>query len=95
METGKGAGSGSRLSRSPQRINLRQVYQAVEGCESFSTPSRKPNSACPVGHCIRRTLEAVFASAQSALERDLEKTTLAGVIETVKACAGSRHNKPG
>src|SRR5271157_3885731 len=85
VETCKGAGSGSRLSRSPRRINLAEVYGAVESAEPFSAPSRKPNAACPVGHCIKETLEKVFASAQNALERDLAKTSLADVIEAVKA----------
>jgi Rrf2 family protein len=85
IETCKGAGSGSRLNRSPGRINLAEVYRAVEAVEPFASPSRKPNAACPVGHCIRKTLDRVFASAEAALERDLEKTTLAGVIDAVKA----------
>ncbi len=85
VETGKGAGSGSRLSRSPARINLAEIYRAVEDCEPFATPAKKPNAACPVGHCIQAALEKVFASAQAALERDLEKTTLAGLINQVKA----------
>ncbi len=85
VETGKGAGSGSRLSRSPARINLAEIYRAVEAEEAFAKPSRKPNEACPVGHCIRAELEKVFASAQRALEQDLAKTTLAGLIEAVKA----------
>jgi Rrf2 family protein len=85
VETRKGAGSGSRLSRSPGRINLAEVYRAVEAVEPFASPSRKPNAACPVGHCIREALDKVFASAQNALERDLEKTTLASLIGTVKA----------
>ena len=84
-ETRRGAGAGSRLSRSPGRINLAEIYRAVEAVEPFASPSRKPNTACPVGHCIQQTLEKVFASARSALERDLEKTTLADVIDTVKA----------
>jgi len=91
VDTCKGAGSGSRLSRSPGRIDLADVYRAVEDAEPFATPSGKPNAACPVGKCIRKTLDRVFASAQSALERDLEKTTLADVIDTVKASgAGAR-----
>lgn len=85
VETGKGAGSGSRLSRAPRRINLAEVYEAVETPEPFASPSRKPNSACPVGHGIRQALDQIFASAQAALERDLRKTTLADVIEAVKA----------
>lgn len=85
VETRKGAGAGSRLSRSPGRINLGEVYRAVEDVEPFATPARKANTACPVGHCIRETLKMVFASAESALERDLQKTTLAGVVTMIKA----------
>jgi Rrf2 family protein len=85
VETSKGAGSGSRLSRAPGRINLAEIYRAVEESESFAKPSRKPNEACPVGHCMREALDKIFASAQGAMERDLEKTTLAGLIEIVKA----------
>lgn len=85
VDTSKGAGSGSRLSRSPRRISLAEVYRAVEDVEPFATPSRKPNAACPVGKGIRVALESVFASAQSALELDLAKTSLADVVATVKA----------
>lgn len=85
VDTCKGAGSGSRLSRSPRRIHLAQVYRAVEIAQPFASPPRKPNAACPVGKCIREALDRVFASAQSALERDLGKTTLADVMNTVKA----------
>ena len=93
VETRKGAGFGSRLSRSAARIDLGEVFRAVEQEEAFCLPRKKPNQACPVGHCIRATLEKVFASAQKALERDLEKTTLADVINAVKAsgaCSGKR-----
>ncbi len=85
VDTCKGAGAGSRLSRSPRRISLAEVYRAVEEAEPFATPSREPNAACPVGKCIRKALDPLFASAQIALERDLAKTTLADVIAAVKA----------
>ena len=95
VETSKGAGSGSRLSRAPGRINLAEIYRAVEDSESFARPSRKPNAACPVGYCIRETLDRVFASAQEALERDLEKTTLATVVGAVKASGAGGRKKIG
>lgn len=93
VDTCKGAGAGSRLNRSPRRINLAEVYRAVEDAESFAKPARKPNAACPVGHCILKMLSKLFASAQSAMERDLANTSLADVIDTVKvsrACAGKK-----
>ena len=95
VETGKGAGSGSRLSRSPGRINLAEVYRAVEDSEPFATPARKPNAACPVGNCIREMLARVFTSAQGALERDLEKTTLAAVVRAAKVSGACRQKKVG
>jgi len=95
VDTNKGAGAGSRLSRAPGRINLAEIYRAVEDCEPFGTPSKKPNAACPVGNCMREALEKIFASAQLALERDLAKTTLAGLIETVKTSAACAPAKLG
>jgi len=85
VETRKGAGSGSRLSRSPARINLQDVYRAVEDHELFAWPRGRPNRACPVGRCIHAALEDIFASAQESLQRDLARTTLADLAQTVKA----------
>ena len=85
VDTCKGAGPAPRLSRSPRRINLAEVYRAVEAAEPFAIPSHKPNLACPVGHGITQTLEKVFFSAQRAMELDLKKTSLADILDAVKA----------
>ncbi len=95
VETCKGAGAGSRLSRSPRRINMAEIYRSVEDSESFATPMRKPSADCPVGHCILAALGKVFDSAQNAMEKDLAKTTLADVIEAVKASKASARKKAG
>lgn len=88
VDTCKGAGAGSRLNCAPRRINMAQVYRAVEASETFATPSRKPNPDCPVGQCMLEMLEELFNSAQRAMEQDLEKTTLADVIEAVRTRCG-------
>jgi len=91
IETRKGAGLGSRLSRTADRISLAEVYRAVETDEPFALHSKRPNQACPVGHCIQAALERVFASAEAALERELAKTNLADILKSVKAsCSRSR-----
>jgi DNA-binding IscR family transcriptional regulator len=90
VETRKGAGFGSRLSRSPGRINLAQVFRAVEADEPFTMPRAKPNAECPVGHCIQRALHGIFSSTQRALERELSKTTLADVLAVVWHCCEQR-----
>jgi DNA-binding IscR family transcriptional regulator len=88
VETRKGAGFGSRLSRSAARINLDEVFRAVEHDEAFCLPRKKPDQACPVGQCIQSALERVFESALRALETDLSRTTLADVVNTVHECCG-------
>ena len=93
IETCKGAGAGSRLSRSPQRINMAEIYRSVEDAESFAKPSKKPDSACPVGHCILEAIEKVFVSAQGAMEKDLAKTTLADIIQAIKASGACSQKK--
>ena len=93
VETRKGAGFGSRLNCSPARINLAQVYRAVEREEAFAKVRGRPNLACPVGNCIQAELERVFESAKKALEQDLARTTLAAILDTVKACYSGRNLK--
>lgn len=84
VDTSKGAGSGSRLERSPARISLAEVYRAVEEEDAFTLPKRKPNQECPVGQCIEEELEEVFASAENAMIERLGRTTVASVIESVQ-----------
>ena len=92
VETRKGAGFGSRLSRSAARINLGEVFRAVEQEEAFCLPRKKPNQACPVGQCIQAALEQVFGSARRALETDLARTTLADVLRRVQECCQEKEH---
>jgi len=91
IETRKGAGLGSHLARSPDRISLADVYRTVETDEPFTFPVKQPNQACPVGHCIQAALDKIFRSAELALERELARTTLSDILESVKAsCSRSQ-----
>jgi len=85
VETRKGPGFGSRLSRSPARINLAEIYRAVE-CEApFALPRRRANGACPVGQGITAAMQNVFSSVQQSLERELAKNTLTSILAAVDA----------
>jgi DNA-binding IscR family transcriptional regulator len=94
VETRKGAGFGSRLSRSAARINLGEIFRAVEQEEAFGLPPKKPNQACPVGHCIQAALEPVFGSALAALKDDLARTTLGDILRKVHDCCEEASDAP-
>lgn len=91
VETQRGPGFGSRLARSPERINLAEVYMAVERADPFILPPRRANQACPVGQGIETVVEKVFMSAREALERSLASTTLAEVHRAL-TISGTTYN---
>jgi DNA-binding IscR family transcriptional regulator len=90
IKTGKGARAGSRLRRSAESITLADVYRAMRCPGPFDLPKRRPNERCPVGRGIRCALRQVLGDAKEALERDLGRTNLALLLETIKA-----ENNPG
>ena len=94
VETRKGASVGSRLRLPPQRIDLAQIYRAVETVEPFKLPQRNPNSPCAVGHCIQAALVQVFAATETALERELAKTNLAHILALVEKSCGQNRKTP-
>ena len=85
VDTSKGAGSGSRLDRSPARISLAEVYNAVEEEDAFTMPRREPNKRCPVGQCIQDELERVFSSAENAMLEQLGRKRVADIVNSVRA----------
>jgi Rrf2 family protein len=80
-----GAGGGALLARPAGTITLRDVYRAVDEGEVFAMHRERPNPECPVGRNIQALLETRFDAAARALERELERTTLADMTAEVEA----------
>lgn len=70
---------GASLLKAPDEITLLDVYRAVDVVEEghLFHVHDGPNPNCPVGRGIEAALRAEFTEAQAAMERHLEKTTLA------------------
>jgi Rrf2 family protein len=81
VATCRGPRGGARLSRAPEAITLDEIYRAVGSDPIFSLHPQHPNRRCPVGRKIERVLDEVFTAAQSALEAELAKRTLADVAD--------------
>jgi Rrf2 family protein len=85
VETQRGPGGGSRLTRSPQQISLAQIYQSVVGeIEPFGEHPQQPAQCCTVGRGIKRALETVAERARRAVEREYEAISLADVVREVQ-----------
>ena len=74
--------------QSPEEINLLQVYHAVDSIgpsgQLFSFHEH-PNPSCPVGRNIHGILDQSLEDVQMAMEKELKKKTLAGILKDAKA----------
>lgn len=94
VATAKGAGAGSQLARDACRIQLAEVYRAVETDKAFAQPVRPPNPDCPVGQCIQEVLDRIFQSAQDALEQALGQTRLSDLTDCMQHRQASHKQIP-
>jgi Rrf2 family protein len=82
-----GPGGGWRLLALPRTITLRDVFRAVEVDPLFPLHASTPNPRCPVGSTIQAALGTHYQAARQALERDLQRTTIADLLQEVRTLA--------
>jgi Rrf2 family protein len=82
-----GKSGGYALARPPADIRLDAVYRAVEQQPLFRGHPQPPNRKCPVGANILGSLEPVLAPAEQALIDALGRSTVADLLESVRARA--------
>lgn len=88
VETQRGVEGGSILAQAPETINLLEVFQLVEQGELFALHPNEPSHLCPCGRNIQPVLTKVFDRAESAMEAVLAETTIANVVQDIKAHLG-------
>jgi len=78
VESKEGKSGGTRLSRSPAKISLNEVFQALKEPDThiFMKYKNKPNQNCPVGKQIDSKLENLFSMIDIKVEDELGKVTL-------------------
>ena len=80
---------GSEITRHPSKINLRDIYSAVdEGGSLFHMHYGEPNPDCPVGGNIRASLKGTMEKAESSIKEVLSKTTLLELTNNILERAG-------
>ena len=76
---------GISINKEIEDITLLDIFEAVESLEGklFSF-HQKPNSKCPVGKNINKILEPKLDNIQNAMEKELEKTTLKDIFNSLE-----------
>ena len=87
----KGASGGFALASAPANISLLDIYRAVEPKPDHGLRRFTPNPKCPVGAKIGSILNGVFFTAQSGMEAELARVSLAEVDRQLHAvCPGRK-----
>ena len=89
ISTLRGPHGGSVLRRKPERVTLRDIRSAVEKGRVFGSHPKKPSRKCPVGKKINQVMLLIEDRAGRALERELDKMTLADVLREVRESESS------
>lgn len=81
VETRQGSG-GAHLAKALDEVTLYDIYKAVECIddEGLFHFHENPNVECPVGRNIHKAMDDRLAAAQTTLENELKRTTLAQVV---------------
>ena len=82
----RGREGGAHIARPLADITLADVFRAVESIadDTLFSFHENPNPACPVGRNIHTILDGHLAAIQRAMEREMEKTTLADVMSEAR-----------
>lgn len=76
----RGRGSGWRLARPTDEINLREIDEALGSESAFAMHRNEPSPICPIAQGIRPALAPVYERVDDAIRAELERTTLADVL---------------
>lgn len=86
----KGVAGGFELARPAAEISLRDAYHAIEPRPSHGMNHFSPNHRCPVGARIEGILNGVFTAAQTGMEAELARTSVAAVEQHVRGVCPSK-----
>lgn len=85
VEVQRGSG-GTSITKPLEEISFRDIYFAVECIDNGELFHfhENPNHKCPVGRNIHNVLDSKLEQVQKALEKELQKITLADVIKDIR-----------
>ena len=82
--TTRGKNGASRLTRSPKRITLLDVYRASAAPLAFAIHHYPVEKRCPVSSKIKGCMSLVLKKAQNSFENSLDQVTLADVVGEIR-----------
>jgi Rrf2 family protein len=84
VTTFAGKNGGATLRRPPEKISLRQIYDAVQVRPVIAINQRKPDPHCAVSCQMKSITTHLAEGAERALRRHLRKITLRQILGRIR-----------
>ncbi len=79
----QGKGGGIELARSPDKITLSDIYEAMGESPVFAFNPNRPNPKCPVSSKMVHILKPVFSEVQNGVRDRLKKIKLSDLVREI------------
>jgi DNA-binding IscR family transcriptional regulator len=83
--TSRGKHGHCAIAREPDKITLRDIYDASNAPVSFAIHGYLAETVCPVSSNFRICMSGIQLEVQRSLEQALEKTTLAELLDKIRS----------
>ncbi len=70
------------LAVEPEKVTLRDIYDAVEEQSVFCM--HDPHPKCPVACCVKNHVNELLQSAEDKMKRELAKTRLSSITRPAR-----------
>ncbi len=84
VDSKEGKSGGFFLAKTPEEINMKDLFKTIYPDNIFSFAKNAPNPACPVGKDINKHLNKLYISAELALLEELKNYSLADFCKNFK-----------
>src|SRR5271170_2910157 len=82
--TTRGKNGATRLTRSPKRITLLEIYRASAAPPTFAIHRYPVEKKCPISRNIKGCMSSVLKKAQDSFENSLHGITLADIVGEIR-----------
>ena len=80
IDSKEGKNGGATLAKPAEKIQLSEVFHAVQQASLLGNSKNEPNPDCPVGKQIKQRLDHLYQEIEGALLLKLEKMSLADFL---------------
>lgn len=84
VESKRGKSGGVQLSRCPDQITLKEIYEAAQDRPLLDRVEKSPEQSCPISCSMGKIIDEVFEGVEENVVQHLGKIKLSQLVSKIK-----------